>query len=373
VISGLTRVDWNSWKLGQVSRQKKDALFDLACRLALLCSESRTKGQSTVVSRAADSERRKSLRFGFELLENGSDEESLEQGFEEECRAEGLEGGDLLEYTMVLAGLKSLERGEHPFIALRRMTAFLGTEYFDKAGSWMKDYLKRRKADKPMTFLVPGDFPDVVRTLALDGHSLERVLRAGGRGLASAALAGCPQESVELAKPVFGPLGGAVLEDDAQYLRRHLSGDEISQAQSALLELITNLEEGGELELTEEEELYGEPDFVDELTRAVMSLEERDLKPALKNYDPRLLAMAMQGMQPEAHERILGMLPKKDERRVLNAVDSMILLPRREIEAAARTLAERIIGSLRKTQGGDSPQIPQFARIRDWPTVDQTG
>ncbi len=372
MIEGLTRVDLSQWKVGQVSRQKKDALFDLACRIGLLCSEARTKGQGPAASKAAPAERRKSLRFGLELLENGADEEALEQAFNEECKGSKLEGGDLLEYAMVLAGLKSFLGGEHPFIALRRMSAFLGLEYFDKASAWMTDSLKRRRVEKPMTLLVPGDFPDVIRTLALDGHSLERVLRGGGRGLASAALAGCPQESIELAKPIFGKIGGAVLEDDALYLRRHLSGDEIAQAQSALLELISNLEEGGELELTEEEELYGEPDFVEELTKAILGLDERDLKPALKNYDPRLLAMAMQGMQPEAHERILKMLAMKDERRVLNAVDSMILLPRREIEEAARSLAERIIITLKKTQGDNSPQMRQFARIRDWPTVDQT-
>lgn len=369
MISALAQADWGRWKAGPVSRQKKDALFELACRIALLAEEARSNGEGKAIAKAAQAERRKSLRFGLEALSGGADAEALEQAYEVEPSMKELEAGDLLELALVRIGLKGIALGEHPFVVMRRMTAVLGPDYFDKSSAWMADRLKRRRG-KPMSLLVPGDFPDVVRTLALDGHSLERVLRAGGRGLASAALAGCPQESVELAKPLFGKIGGAVLEDDALYLRGRLSGDEIAQAQAAILELISSLEEGGEVELGEDDELYSDPDFVGELTRAVLSLDERALRLALKNPDARLLAMAMQGMEPEAHERILGFLPKKEERRVLDAVDSMILLPRREIEEAARGLADRVIEALKKSQGPQAAQIPLFERIRDWPRMD---
>lgn len=369
MIGALALANWERWKVGSVSRQKKDALFELACRIALLAEEARGSGEGKALAKAAEAERRKCLRFGIEALAGGADAEALDQAYEAEPSMKDLEAGDLLELNLVRAGLKGIALGEHPFIVMRRMTAVLGPDYFDKASVWMTDRLKRRRA-KPMALLVPGDFPDVVRTLALDGHSLERVMREGGRGLASAALAGCPQESVELAKPLFGKIGGAVLEDDALYLRGHLSGDEIAQAQSAILELISNLEEGGEVELGEDDELYGDPDFVGELTRAILALDERSLKLVLKAPDPRLLAMAMQGMEPEAHERILSFLAKKDERRVLDAVDSMILLPRREIEEAARALASRIIDTIKKGQVPSAPQIAQFERIRDWPRMD---
>ncbi len=364
MIGALTAVDWTRLPRGSVSRQKKDALFDLACRVALL-SEG-TRGESSkAFAAAARTETRKSLRYGLELLAAGVDSETLASAYEPEAVLQELDAGTRLEFAMLKAGLAAIAEREHPFLVLRRMSAFLGYEYFDKASAWMAERVRKRRS-KAQNLLVPGELPDVVRTLALDGVSLERALRAAGRSLASAALAGCPQESIDLAKPAFGKIGGAVLEDDAGYLRTRLSGDEISQAQSAFLEVVQGLEAGGEVEVVEEEELYNDPAYVKELSLAVTGLDDKSLKLLLKDAEDRELATAMQGMEPQAHERILGLLPKKARLKLLDAIDAAVLLPRREIEEAGRRLALRVLEGAARTSTLSAEAAERFARIRDW-------
>jgi hypothetical protein len=373
MIQALATADWPRWKAAPISRQKKDALFDLACKLAGLAEIARANDNPGLAA-AAKNERRKALRFGLEILADGGDAESLDLAFELEPSFRDLDAGARLELTIVLKGLISIAAREHPFVTLRRTTACLGPDYFEKAEAWLRDRIRKRKR-RNQPLLVPGELPDVIRTLAVDGAALERALRAGGRALASAAIAGCPQESVDLASPRFGDIGGAVLADDAFYLRGKLSGDEIAQAQSAFLDVLHGLEEEGEVEIPEEEELYGDPDFVRELTRAVLTVDEKCLKAALRGIEARLLAMAMQGMEPAAHERILGLLTKKEERRVLDAIDAMILLPRKDIEEAGRALAGTLLDALeragRTTASATGDAAGEFrerlAAIRDWP------
>jgi len=364
MIRVLATADWARWKSTPVSRQKKDALFDLACRIALVAADARERDEAGIAAAAA-SERKKTLKFGLDLLAQGADAEALDQAYELEPVFRELDPGTRLELDLVRKGLVSIAAREHPAVTLRRMTAFLGPEYFDKASAWMADRIKKRKR-RNQPLLVPGDLPDVIRNLAVDGASLERALREGGRSLAAAALAGCPQESLDLAAPGFGTIGGAVLADDAFYLRGKLSSDEITQAQSALLDVIHGLEEGGELELADEEELYGAPDFVKEITKAVLSADEKGLKASLKGMDSRLLAMAMQGMEPAAHDCILGLLTKKEERRVLDAIDAMILLPRREIEEAGRGFARRLLAVFERNYAMSAEQRSRLEAIADW-------
>jgi hypothetical protein len=373
MIATLVNADWSRWKASPVSRQKKDALFELSCRIALIAESARlddSSGRKTNagLAGAAKAERRKTLAFGLEILAEGGDAESLDQAFELEPVFRDLDAGTKLELALVRKGLLSIASREHPFVTLRRTTAFLGPEYFDKSSAWMSERLRKRKK-RNLPLLVPGELPDVVRALAAEGRSLERALREGGRSLAAAALAGCPQESIDLAAPAFGPLGGAVLADDAVYLRGKLSSEEISQVQSAFLEVLQGLEDGGEVELNAEEELYGDPSFVEEISRAVLEVDDKALKASIRGVDARLLAMAMQGMQPSAHERILGLVTKKEVRRVLDAIDAMILLPRREIEDAGRAFARGLLGALEKAGGGavSGDAVERLSRIRDWP------
>lgn len=365
MIPSLSRTDWTRWKPSPVSRQKKDALFELACRIALIAEKAR-QGDHAALAAAAAAERRKALRFGLELLAEGAEAEALDQAYDLDPSFRDLEAADSLELALTRKGLFSIAAREHPFVALRRTSALLGLEYLEKSEAWMQAAIKKRKR-RNQPLLVPGDLPDLVRTLAVDGSSLERALRAGGRSLSAAALAGCPQESLDLACPAFGPVGGAILADDAFYLRGKLSGDEIAQAQSAILDVVHSLEEGGEVELSEEEELYGDPAFVGELSRIVLSAEEKPLKAYCKALDARLLAMAMQGMEPSAHEQILGLLTKKEENRVLDAIDAMILLPRREIEDAGRAFAGGLLSNLEKLHLASGESAARLARVRDWP------
>jgi hypothetical protein len=365
MIAAITEADWEAAKqAGPVSRQKKDAIFELACRVAQVAERARASEGASVADDAR-SEKRKLLRFGLDLIAQGADAERLDLAYKHSPITMDLDAGTRLELAAVRAGLGAIATGEHPHFVLRRMTAFLGYEYFDKASAWMEGRLgKRRK--KNQSLLVPGDLPDLVRSLALDPRSLERTLRAAGWELAVAAMAGCAQESVDLAAEFYGKRGAAAFEDDAEYLRARLAGDEIGQAQNAFMDVVKNLEAGGELALGGEDEFSSDPAFVGELTRAVMALDDKSLRGVFRDGDSRILALAMQGLEPRAHERILELLPKRLIRRLLDAVDDAAILPRREVLVAGKTLAHAVLAQAALTKTAPPEVLDAFERIRDW-------
>jgi hypothetical protein len=376
MIGALARAEARDWELLKASRQKKDALFELACRIALLAEGSRQSGASSLAE-AAEEERRKALRAGLAVVAAGGDAEELGRALAEE--ADESDPGALLESRLVRSGLLGLLAGEHPYTLMRRMSAHLGAEYYDKAGAWILGRVKRRRA-KPEPLVVPGELPDVVRDLSFDARFLERALRAAGHEIAAAALAGCPQESMDLAKPLYGKIGGAVIEDDAAFLRPRLSGDEIAQAQSAFLEIARGLEERGDLEAegageaSSEDGLDVDPAFIAELTKAVVALDADLLRAAFRGADPASLAAAMQGMEPRAHERILAALPKKDAKRVLDAIDEAPPLRARAVLEASSQLAALILAAAGKQgvaakSSTSRSALQKLERIEAWPAA----
>jgi hypothetical protein len=346
----------------KVSRQKSDALFDLAARIGLLVEQASVS--ETALAKAAASERRKSLKRGLELVAAGADTETIDRAFAAAAPRPEAEPGGALEWMLVRAGMRGIAGDEHYSVVMRRMTAFLGPSYFDKAEAWLLERAKKRKS-KPESLVVPGELPDVIRILAMDKRNLERVLRSSGREIAAAALAGCPEESMDLVRPLYGRIGAAALEDEAARLRSSLSGDEIAQAQTAFLEVLRNLEERGELRLGSEEELTADPAFVSTLTKAMLGLDAAVIRKAFRQVEGLLLATAMQGMEPSAHDRILAALPKKEIKRILNAIDDADPMPRRAIQAAGRSLAERLFeaASAAKTH---RTTLEKLAVVRDW-------
>jgi hypothetical protein len=346
----------------RVSRQKTDALFDLAVRIGLIAEQSRASEK--ILAKAAAAERRKSLKTGLELVAAGADGEAIDRAINAAAPDSEADPGAALEWMLVRAGMRSIAADEHYSVAMRRMTAFLGPTYFDKTEAWLLERAKRRRA-RPESLVVPGELPDVIRILAMDKLNLERVLRTSGRDIAAAALAGCPEESMDLVRPLYGRIGAAALEDEAVRLRSSLSGDEISQAQAAFLEVLRNLEERGELRLGDEEELSADPAFVSALTHAMLCIDESTIKRACRQIDGALIAAAMQGMEPEAHDRILEALPKKEIKRILNAIDDADPMPRRAVQGAGRTLAEKLFEAASEAK---APRIAleKLAAVRDW-------
>ena len=229
------------------------------------------------------------------------------------------------------------------------MTAFLGLEYYDKAEAWLSEKAKRRRS-RPESLVVPGELPDVIRMLAMDKRNLERAMRASGRDIAAAALAGCPQESMDLAKPLYARIGATALEDDAAYLRSRLSGDEIAQAQAAFLDVVRSLEERGELRLGAEDELSADPAFVAALTKAVLGLDAAPIRRPSGRPRAPSSPRPCRAWSPKAHDRILEALTKKDINRILDAIDDSDPLPRRAVQGAGMELA---IAALRGGGGGE--------------------
>lgn len=344
----------------KVTRQKKDALFDLAGRVTLLADKAR--GSPSSLERAAEAEKRKSLRSALALVAAGADADGLERGMSG-LLAEA-DPGSRLELEMVTAGVRGVLAGEHYSIVMRRMAAFLGPEYFDKASAWLSEKARRRRP-RIEELVVPGEMPDVVRALAINPRCLELAIRASGRAVSAAALAGCPEESVDLVKRLFDRIGAIALEEDAAYLRTRLSGDEISEAQAAFLEVVGSLEERGEIRLGGEDELGTEETFVAAFTKAILAVGPAAIRAAIKTAEGHLVATAMQGLEPEAHDHILSSLPKKETKRILDAIDEADPLPRRAIVGAGRELAARLIAA---SSRGAAPSLAleSLAAIRDW-------
>jgi hypothetical protein len=119
----------------KVSRQKTDALFELAARIGLLAEQSRSS--QTVLAKAAASERRKSLKTGLELVAAGADGEAIDRGIAAAAPRPEADPGASLEWMLVRAGMRSIAADEHYSVAMRRMTAYLETSYFEKAEAWL--------------------------------------------------------------------------------------------------------------------------------------------------------------------------------------------------------------------------------------------
>ncbi len=364
MISSLASLPLARWTSIKVSRQKKDALFEIAARIESVAERARSES-GRALSLASKAERRKPLRRGLELLAGGADAEGLERGLSEMRLAAESDPGAILELRLTLAGLGGILAGEHPYVLMRRMTAHLGAEYFEKTSKYLLSRLKRRRPHTD-TLVVPGDMPDLIRSLALDPRNLERAVHAAGRDISAAILAGCPQESLNLVKPLYGKIGGASLEDDASQLRGRLSGDEISQAQAAFGDLVRSLEERGEIVLGSEDDLATDPAFIAEFTRIVLALDERTIKEAFRQTSGGVIAVAMQGMQPVAHERILGVLSKRDERRILDAIDDSNPLQRTAIRAAGSELAVQLLAAASRSGTSSKETIARLERLRDW-------
>jgi hypothetical protein len=363
VIRALTARTAGQWEAPAASRQKRDALFELATRIAIIAERSRAF-EREALAEAALVESRKILRTGLELASAGAEIEAIEAAFASNPAFSPREPGEALELAVTLVGLKGLLGREHPYSIMRRMSARLGIEYFDKTDAWILSRLGRRRI-RSEPLIVPGELPDIIRALALDRRSLERSLRAAGRELAAAALAGCPQESIDLAKPFFGKIGGAILEDDVAHLRARLSGDEISEAQATFIEVVRGLVESGRLLLGEEADFSASAAFVSALTRAVLSLDDRVLRAGLRGLDGKVLAVAMQGMEPTAHDRILGVLTKRDERRLLDAIDDASPLEGRDIQEAGRKFSAKLLAAA-KAGVTTREALDRLAQIKDW-------
>lgn len=346
----------------KASRQKKDALFELATRICAIAEQSRTA--SSALSRAAAKEKRKALKVGLELLASGVDAEGIGPAFAAACPPPREDPGAYLEWLVVRSALLGMAAYEHYSVIMHRMAAYLGPEYFDKADAWLEERAKRRK-NRGESLVIPGDLPDVIRALALDRRDLELAFRAVSRDIAAAALAGCPQENADIVKPLYGRIGAAALEDDAAFLRSRLSGDEIAQAQAALLEVVRGLDERGEVALRTRDELSADPGFVAALTRAILGLEGPAIKAACRASEGALLAAAMQGMEPAAHDKILGSITKKDMKRVLDAIDDTDPLPREAVERAGMELAARLAQAAAATTAPKAA-LEALAAVRDW-------
>ena len=127
-----------------------------------------------------------------------------------------------------------------------------------------------------------------------------------------------------------------------------------------------SLEERGELRLGAEDELSADPAFVAALTKAVLGLDPRPPDEAFKAADGSLVATAMQGMEPEAHDRILESLSKKDIKRILDAIDDSDPLPRHAVHERRQGARARRLFEAAAAAKAPRSALERIAAARDW-------
>jgi hypothetical protein len=73
----------------------------------------------------------------------------------------------------------------------------------------------------------------------------------------------------------------------------------------------------------------------------------------------------MQAMEPEAHDRILAALPKKEIKRILSAIDNADPMPRRAVQGAGQALSERLFEAAAAAKAPRAA-LERLAIVRDW-------
>ena len=127
MIRALASLGAAEWEFPRASRQKRDALFEVAARIALVAERSRAF-EREALAEAAMVESRRPLRIGLELAAGGAGAEAIKAA----CAANPAfihpEPGEALELIVTLVGLKGLLAREHSYALMRRMSARLGPE-----------------------------------------------------------------------------------------------------------------------------------------------------------------------------------------------------------------------------------------------------
>ena len=326
---------------------KKTAIYlELAARFVLSVSQLQREGSKMIVA-AAREERRRILKFSYSLIASSTAPELVRQAFHSAGLSSTAGYPDVCESEMFITGTRLAIAKAHPVAIMRSMTAYLGLQVFDQVESWLLEHFGQQEEDDE-ELIIPGDLSEILSERRLSPGQIDLAVRMAGQQLMAASLAGCPRQTIDFVKFLaYSRLGGALLDWNIREARSRLSSDELSDAQSAFMELLGSLDEPSPAELRQEEWSSGvDESLVADISSLIMELDEKVLKSVVAGLDPALLASLIQAMEPIAHDRLFSCAPSSRSKKILNALEAAQTLSLNELTRRAQIFAQKVLSEL---------------------------
>jgi len=228
---------------------KKTAIYlELAARFVLTVAQYQREGNQRILA-AAREERRRLLKYAYSLIASSTAPELVRQAFYSAGLSSASGYADECESEMFITGTRLAITKAHPVVIMRTMTAYLGLQVFDQVESWLLEHFSGKLEDDE-ELIIPGDLSEILSDTRLSPGQIDLAVRMAGHQLIAASLAGCPRQTVDLVKSLsYSKLGEALLDWNIREARSRLSSDELSDAQSAFMELLGSLDEPNPAEI----------------------------------------------------------------------------------------------------------------------------
>lgn len=345
---------------------KKTAIYlELAARFVTNVWHYQKEGKERILS-AAREEKRRLVKYSYSLIASSTAPELVRQAF---CSA-GLSSAagypDECESEMFITGTRLAITKAHPVVIMRSMTAYLGLQVFDQVESWLLEHFGEQ-GEEDEELIIPGDLSEILSDKRISPGQINLAIHMAGNQLVAASLAGCPRHTVDLVKSLaYSRLGGALLDWNIREARSRLSSDELSDAQSAFMELLGSLDEPNPAELRQEDWSSGvDESLVADISDLILELDERVLKSVVAGLEPALLASLIQAMEPIAHDRLFSCAPSSRSKKILNALEAATPLSLNELTRRAQIFAQKVLSELApKTRHGAARSLQLSASLR---------
>ncbi len=345
---------------------KKTAIYlELAARFVMNVWHYQRDGKEKMLL-AAREEKRRLAKYSYSLIASSTAPELVRQAFHSAGLSSAAGYPDECESEMFITGTRLAIAKAHPIVIMRSMTAYLGMQVFDQVESWLLEHFGE-KGEEDEELIIPGDLSEILSDKGLSTGQINLAIRMGGNQLVAASLAGCPRQTVDLVKSLaYSRLGGALLEWNIREARSRLSSDELSDAQSAFMELLGSLDEANPAELRQEDWSSGvDESLVADISNLILELDERVLKSVVAGLEPSLLASLIQAMEPIAHDRLFSCAPSSRSKKILNALEAAFPLSLNELTRRAQIFAQKVLSELApRTRRGAARSLQLSASLR---------
>ncbi len=327
---------------------KKTSIYlESAARFVLTVFHYQNEGKEKILAAARD-ERRRLHKYAYSLIASATAPELVRRAFYSAGLTKAAGFPDECESEMIIAGTPLALTRAHPVVIMRTMTAFLGFQVFDQVESWLMEHFSD-KGDEEEELIIPGDLSEILADKSLSPGWVDLALRMAGHQLVAASLAGCPRDTVDLIKTLcYSRLGGAMLDWNIREARSRLSSDELSDAQSAFMELLGSVDDERSPALRREEDWTSGVDesLVADISNLILELDERVLRSVISSLDPALVASLIQAMEPIAHDRLFSSAASSRSKKILNALESASPLSLNELTRNAQIFAQKVLSEL---------------------------
>ncbi|MHB0896969.1 MAG: hypothetical protein ACYC1A_05395 [Spirochaetales bacterium] len=341
--------------------------LESAKRFVLAVRQYQAGGKEQLLATMHD-ERRKLHKFAYSIIASSSPVEYVRSAFEIAGLSGKAAAQDECEAEMLITGTQLALKNAHPIVIMRAMTAYLGFSVFDTVEKWLIEQFGHEDAQDEV-LIIPGELPEIIPAKSTDPGLVTQAVRLAGPQLVAAALAGCPRETIDYLKSLaYSDLGGILLDSDIRIARNRLSSEELSDAQSAFLELLTSFQnEPGSAMGREDEEwpMDVDEDLVSDISNLILELDEHVLRSVISGLDPKLAASLIQAMEPIAHDRLFSSIASNKGKKILDALEASTPLSTNELTRRAQVFAQKVLSEIAPRNKTLGKSLPLPAKVRE--------